>query len=214
MATKDKQREDELESEREDEEEASERDEDERASEPEAEASDSEQAEASGSDEESAEAEPAEARARDEEDDEAEDAQAAQLGATKYVHAAFFSAGMLAAYLVGKILYTIWNYLADWPAAVRAVPALLRYAEDDRETYTMIAGAIIGVAWVLHTYRKEHVRRWADEVATELSKVTWPTKDTVTNGTIVVVVASAIATVYVALLDRLWGFLTNLVYGA
>ncbi len=145
---------------------------------------------------------------------EPEGAQPANLGATKYVHAAFFGAGILAAYLSGKVLYLAWNSLAEWPVATRALPFLLRYAEDERETYTMIVGAIIGVIAVIQTYRKEHIRRWADEVATELSKVTWPTKDTVTNGTVVVVVASAIATVYVALLDRLWAFLTNLVYGA
>ena len=34
------------------------------------------------------------------------------------------------------------------------------------------------------------------------------------NGTVVVLVATAIATAYVALLDRFWGFLTHLVYGA
>jgi preprotein translocase subunit SecE len=51
-------------------------------------------------------------------------------------------------------------------------------------------------------------------VAGELSKVTWPNRETVTNGTIVVVIASMIATAYVALLDKFWGFVTNLVYGA
>ena len=55
---------------------------------------------------------------------------------------------------------------------------------------------------------------WADAVAGELSRVTWPTRDIVLNGTLVVVVASAIATVYVTILDRFWSFLTNLVYGA
>ena len=52
------------------------------------------------------------------------------------------------------------------------------------------------------------------QVQAETKKVVWPTRETVTNGTIVVIVASAIATVYVGLLDRLWGFVTTLVYGA
>jgi preprotein translocase subunit SecE len=63
-------------------------------------------------------------------------------------------------------------------------------------------------------FRNPGVRQWSDEVAAELSKVVWPTQDIVRNGTIVVVVASALATVYVGLLDRLWGFVTTLVYGA
>jgi preprotein translocase subunit SecE len=137
----------------------------------------------------------------------------AHLGATKYVHAAFFGAGILAAYLAGKVLLTVWNNLAEWSMAVQYVPQLLTYAEDQRETFSMIAGALIGVLVVVQTYRKERIRTWADEVAAELAKVTWPNKETVSNGTIVVIVASAMATVYIALLDRFWGFLTTLVYG-
>jgi len=136
------------------------------------------------------------------------------LGATKYVHAAFFAGGILTAYLSGKILAAAWTRLAEWPTAVRTVPQLLRFAEDERGTITMVVGALIGVAVVLQTYRKEHIRRFCDEVAVELSKVTWPDKETVTNGTIVVVVASLVAAVYIALLDRLWAFVTALIYNA
>ncbi len=138
----------------------------------------------------------------------------AQLGATKYVHAAFFAAGMLTAFIAGKLLGAVWNSLAAWPAAVRAVPQLLRYAEDERGSITMVGGALIGVITIIQIYRRERIRRWADEVAMELSKCAWPDRETVTNGTMVCVVATLIATTYVALLDRLWGFLTTLVYGA
>lgn len=138
----------------------------------------------------------------------------AQLGALKYVHAAFFLAGILVAYIGGKMLGVIWNRLAEWPAAVRAVPQLVNYPEDQRDTFTMVGGALLGALTVIQSYRKENIRRWADEVATELSKVTWPNRETVVNGTVVVVVASAVATAYVTILDRFWGFLTQLVYGA
>lgn len=139
---------------------------------------------------------------------------ATELGALKYVHAAFFLAGVLVAYVGGKLIGLIWNRLVEWPAAVRAVPQLVKYAEDERDSITLVAGALLGALLVIQAYRKEGIRRWADEVATELSKVAWPDRETVLNGTIVVVVASAIATVYVAILDRFWGFLTQLVYGA
>jgi len=138
----------------------------------------------------------------------------AHLGATRYVHAAFFVAGMLAAFVSGKLITLIWNSLAEWPAAVRLVPRLLAYGETERENFGLVAGAVIGVITVVQTYRKEHVRRWANDVAGELSKVTWPNRETVTNGTVVVVVATLIATAYVSLLDKFWGFVTNLVYGA
>jgi preprotein translocase subunit SecE len=139
---------------------------------------------------------------------------ASALGAARYVHAAFFMLAILGAYIASKVLVLAWGAIAEWPAAVRAVPQLVAYAEEQREGITLVVGAVGGTIAVIQAYRKERVRGWADGVAGELARVTWPTRETVMNGTFVVVLASAIATVYVTILDRLWGFLTNLVYGA
>ena len=136
------------------------------------------------------------------------------LGSERYVHAAFFAAGILGAYIASKTLALAWSQLAGWPAAVRVVPQLVSLTEEERDGYALMAGAVIGVLGVVQAYRKESVRTWANEVAAELSKVTWPTREAVVNGTFVVVVASAIATIYVTVLDRIWSFLTTLVYGA
>jgi preprotein translocase SecE subunit len=138
----------------------------------------------------------------------------ANLGATKYVHAAFFSVGVATAFVSGKILAGIWNALAAWAPAVRHVPQLLLYGEDERPRFTFVVGVALGAIVVFRMFRSASVRKWADDVAVELSKVVWPTRETVRNGTITVVVASALATVYVGLLDRLWAFMTHLVYGA
>ena len=139
---------------------------------------------------------------------------AVTFGSERYVHAAFFAAGILAAYIASKTLVLIWNSLSGWSAAVRAVPQLVSYSEEQRDSFALVAGAIIGTLLIIQAYRKETVRIWANEVAAELSKVTWPTREAVVNGTLVVVVASALATVYVTILDKLWSFLTTLVYGA
>ena len=136
------------------------------------------------------------------------------LGALKYVQAAFFAVGILAAFLGSKMLNGAWVHLAEWPAAVRALPQLVAFSEEQRETYTLVGGAVLGAVGVLQAYRKESIRGWADEVATELSKVSWPNREAVMNGTLVVIVASMIAAVYVAVLDRFWSFLTTWVYGA
>jgi preprotein translocase subunit SecE len=136
------------------------------------------------------------------------------LGATKYVHAAFFVAGILVAFLSGKLLALIWGQLAEWPDAVSAIPQLLAVGEARRGTYTTLVGVVIGIAAVVQTYRRATIRKWADEVALELSKVTWPDKETVTNGTVVVIVGSTVAAIYVALLDRVWMFVTSLIYGS
>jgi preprotein translocase subunit SecE len=139
---------------------------------------------------------------------------AAEIGVERYVHAAFFGAAILAAYIGGQMFLSVWNILADMPDAVRQVPQLIEYTEEQRSSYCLIIGAVVGAAVVLSYYRRPAVRGWAFDVARELGRVTWPTRDTVTNGTIVVIIASVVATVYVTLLDRFWGYLTNLVYGA
>jgi preprotein translocase subunit SecE len=134
-------------------------------------------------------------------------------GPSEYVYVAFVGVGILAAYLSGKILAAIWNRLGEWPTAVQHVPQLLRYGEDERDTITMVAGVLIGLILMIRTFRKEHIRRFVAQVAMELTLVTWPNREAVVNGTIVVVVASAVAALYIALLDRLWAFVTTLVYG-
>jgi preprotein translocase subunit SecE len=145
---------------------------------------------------------------------EADDWAPATLGSAKYVHASFFSVGVVVAFVSGKILAGVWNALAAWAPAVRTVPQLLLYGEDERPRFTFVVGVILAGVIVFRMFRSAGVRKWADDVALELSKVVWPSRETVRNGTIVVVVASALATVYVGLLDRLWGFVTHLVYGA
>ena len=143
-----------------------------------------------------------------------DDHAARALGAARYVHAAFFVGAILTAYLASKLIVLAWGAIAEFPAAVRAVPQLVAYAEEQREGIALGAGAVIGTLAVIQSYRKESVRGWADDVASELARVTWPNRETVVNGTLVVVLASAIATVYVTVLDRFWSFITNLVYGA
>jgi preprotein translocase subunit SecE len=90
---------------------------------------------------------------------------------------------------------------------------LISYPEEDREGFTLAFGAIVGAVVTIQLFRSRGVRQWADEVAAELAKVTWPNRETVINGTLVVVIATTVGTLYVAVLDRFWGFLTNLVYG-
>jgi preprotein translocase subunit SecE len=145
--------------------------------------------------------------------DDTSEGHAKELGVERYVHAAFLGAGILFAYICGKVSTSIWNSLADWPAAVRAVPVLVRYPEEEREGFTLAIGAVLGAILAIQLYRRPGVRNWADEVAAELAKVTWPNREIVVNGTLVVVIATTVGTIYVSILDRFWGFLTNLVYG-
>jgi preprotein translocase subunit SecE len=138
----------------------------------------------------------------------------AQFGVTRYVHAAFLAVAVSLSYVAGKCLELLWNSLAGWPAATRQLPWLLRFREDERTTPTMVLGLLIGLIVGLWLARKKSVRTWADDVAGELAKVHWPNRELVQNGTLVVVITGLFATIYVGLLDRLWIFVTTLVYGA
>ncbi len=138
----------------------------------------------------------------------------AQLGAGRFVHAAFFAIATLSGYLSARLCTSLWNWLAEWPFAVQHVPQLLRLSEDERGTAGSAVGVAIGLATLIYLYKKPAIRTWSEEVAGELTKVTWPDRETVTNGTVIVIVASLVATVYVTILDRLWGFATRLIYGS
>ncbi|MGK3997327.1 preprotein translocase subunit SecE [Sorangium sp. So ce1024] len=159
------------------------------------------------------ESEATEAQRAGETDEDEEEAAAAQLGTERYVLAGFFAGGMLLAYLLGKMVHSAWSALShkDWFS--RALPALSAVGDDDQATYGMVIGGVIALVVVLRSFRNAELRTWADEVASELAKVKWPTKKEVTNSTFVVIATTTVATLYLALLDRFWAFVTNIVYG-
>jgi preprotein translocase subunit SecE len=146
------------------------------------------------------------------EGDEGEPA-AGQLGTERYVLAGFFAAGMLGAYVIGRAIQTAWVNFSNKDWFSQTFPRLASVPDDNKSTYGLILGGIIALVVVLRAYRRPDIRTWTDEVASELSKVKWPTRKEVSNSTMIVIAASAAATIYLALLDRLWAFVTNIVYG-
>ena len=74
--------------------------------------------------------------------------------------------------------------------------------------------ALIAVLVAVRYWRDLKVRTMAEEVAEELTKVTWPTRDEVINSTSVVIVTTIFATVFFALMDQFWLWVTQHVYGS
>jgi preprotein translocase subunit SecE len=152
----------------------------------------------------------------DEEEWDEEDLAAAQMGHQRYVIAGFFGLWMLASFIIGKTFALIWSRLAakDW--FVETVPQLAAVPHEgdlfSRASISLVLGALIGGGIVVRYYTKPDVRQWADEVAEQLTHVKWPTRKDVGNNTVVVMVASALITAYLTLLDRFWSFVTNLIY--
>ena len=138
---------------------------------------------------------------------------AAQLGVDRYVLAGFFACALLAAYVLGRAIHSLWSAAANKDWFNQTLPLLAAVPDDDKSMYATIISGIVSLIVVYRAYRRPDVRTWSSDVATELAKVVWPSRKEVTNSTFIVIVASTVATVYLTLLDRLWAFVTNIVYG-
>jgi preprotein translocase subunit SecE len=149
----------------------------------------------------------------DEAEGDGEEQAAAQLGTDRYVLAGFFAAGMMVAYILGRAIQGLWAFVANKTWFSRKFQLLASVHPDDMGTYGFLIGGVVALVVVYRTYKRSDVRTWSDEVAGELAKVVWPSRKEVTSSTFIVIVASAVATLYLALLDRLWSFVTNIVYG-
>jgi len=156
---------------------------------------------ASVSDEAPEKSEPASERSAEPESEEV--LAPTQLGTTRFVYAAYFAGAIGVAFLVSKVVTVAWQRLA------MVKPAL---GEPHDEIVMPIAAALGGLT-ALYYWKRTRARKLAEEVAEELAQVTWPNKEEVTNSTAVVIVTTMLATIFFALMDRFWGFVTNLVYG-
>jgi preprotein translocase subunit SecE len=127
-----------------------------------------------------------------------------QLGTQRFVYAAYFAGGIAVAFMLSKAIGYAWLRLATYRP---------QFGEPHDEIVMPIA-AVIGALTAVYYYRDVKTRTLAEEVASELSKVSWPGREEVVNSTFVVIVTTLLATTFFALMDRFWGFVTNLVYGA
>lgn len=126
-----------------------------------------------------------------------------QMGHTRFVYGAFFAGAILVAFLATKIVSASWHKLSTYKP---------QFGEP-RDEFLYPISALIGIGVALYYFRKPSARQYAEEVASELGKVTWPSKKEVTNSTTVVVVTTIAATIFFALLDQFWRFITDKVYG-
>jgi preprotein translocase subunit SecE len=127
----------------------------------------------------------------------------AQLGTGRFVYAAYFAGAIAIAFIVSKVADFAWFRLQNYKPAIG----------EPRDEIVMPLSAIAGIAVAVYCWYRTRTRQLAEEVATEMSKVTWPTREEVTNGTFVVIVTTIVSTVFFALMDKFWGFVSNLVYG-
>lgn len=110
-------------------------------------------------------------------------------------------------YLVGAvILFYLLQWSIDWVWGFFGTVTI-------SETKISLIAAAAATITAIVLYRNDRVYTLANEVATELKKVTWPTAKEVRTATIVVVVMAIISAIILGLFDILWSNLTELVYG-
>jgi preprotein translocase subunit SecE len=115
----------------------------------------------------------------------------------KPVHLIYLVGAVIMFYLLQWSIDWIWGYFAPSPS----------------EFKISLAAAIIATVTGIVLYKNDRMYQLANEVATELKKVTWPNAKEVRSATVVVIIMSIISAVILGLFDFAWSHLTELVYG-
>jgi preprotein translocase subunit SecE len=119
------------------------------------------------------------------------------MGPNKAVHMMFLSGGI--------ILFFLLFWTGDW---------LVGYVVRHPNEYLLQGiAAVLALTAGIAAYRNERVNTLANEVATELKKVTWPTRKETQAATLVVIVTVVIAAVLLGLFDGIWSWVTDRIYG-
>jgi len=113
-------------------------------------------------------------------------------------------------YICGAcLLFFVMQWSIDWVWGY-----FDRYIGSAPSEFTIsITSAAVAFFAAVITYRNDRVYTLANEVASELKKVTWPSAKEVRTATIVVIVMSVISALILGFFDLIWSNLTELVYG-
>jgi preprotein translocase subunit SecE len=119
------------------------------------------------------------------------------MGPNKAVHLMFLSGGLLLFLLVNWTGDWLWGYFVREPN------------EFVIDAVALVTALVVGIL----VYRNERVYALANDVATELKKVTWPTRKETQSATLVVIVTVLIAAAILGAFDIVWAYLTDRIYG-
>jgi preprotein translocase subunit SecE len=115
----------------------------------------------------------------------------------KPVHLMFLIGAIVTFYLTKWMVDWIWGYFVTTP-----------------EEFTLtVAAGIFAILLAIILYKNDRIFTLANEVASELAKVTWPTAKEVRAAAIVVILVSVVVAMITGLFDFMWSNLTEMVYG-
>lgn len=115
----------------------------------------------------------------------------------KPVHLIYLVGAVVMFYLLQWSIDWIWGYFAPSPSDFKI----------------SLAAALIATIASIVLYKNDRLYNLANEVSTELKKVTWPTAKEVRSATIVVIIMAILSALILGLFDFVWSNLTELVYG-
>jgi len=115
----------------------------------------------------------------------------------KPVHLIYLCGAVVLFYLLQWSIDWIWGYFGSPPS------------EFNITLISATVALVVGVTM----YRSDRIYGLANEVASELKKVTWPTAKEVRTATIVVIVMAIVSALILGIFDFVWSNLTELVYG-
>jgi preprotein translocase subunit SecE len=133
------------------------------------------------------------------------DAPAKTLGLERWVQFAFVALGGTTMFLADRLLNLAAAYL---PPSARVALG----GSGQVQTLATAIAAIVGIVTGVLLYRHPRVNPLAHEVASELSRVTWPSRQETYTSTVVVIVTSVIAATYLGLFDTVWSAVTDFLY--
>jgi preprotein translocase subunit SecE len=108
----------------------------------------------------------------------------------------FAVGGVVAFWLVSKTADWAWSYFGKPNSLIIGTGAFL------------VAATATIIAW-----KNEQVFTLATEVAGELRKVSWPSRKQTVTSTIVVIVTTIIASLFLGVFDGVWSWVTRMIYG-
>jgi preprotein translocase subunit SecE len=114
------------------------------------------------------------------------------MGSNKFVHLTFIVGGLLAAFVLSRMVDWGWSY----------------FAKPNDLIVNGVAFLVAGMAAVL-AYRNEATHTQVVEVTRELEKVTWPSRKETSAATVVVLVTVVISALILSGFDAIWSFFTN-----
>jgi preprotein translocase subunit SecE len=118
-------------------------------------------------------------------------------GPNKAVHMMFLSGGLVLFFLL------IWT--GEWVGSY--------FVRNPNDFLVNGIALVIALTAGISLYRNDRVYTLASEIASELKKVTWPTRKETQAGTLVVIVMVIVSAVILGLFDAVWSTLTDRIYG-